>query len=226
MAGIEIKDIKLKEREEGATLLAVGAEGQPGRISQPAEGIYRLARGALKGRVGWRQYPASFPFVLAEENKRAASGRYFQDFSAFVTLYNVKEAMEDTDADEVSFNIFLMDRQNAAIATFLSAVSSPVPLRWDKRGLFNEAIIKEAGYGLFDEGIGLQTASSLIEMMYVTARSNTNARLTKDLAGDFVRELNGMHIRDGVAEVAGLRNRLVSEIKSLQRYFFPRANPV
>jgi hypothetical protein len=137
--------------------------------------------------------------------------------------------MEDTDADEVSFNAFLMDKQNAAVATLLAAVFKDKSRDGrdgrDGRDL-SQAIIENVNYGLFDEGIGLQMAALLIEMMHVTARSNMNARLTKELAGDLMRELNGLYTENGAVVSIGLKNRLACEIKSLRKFFFPKAVPV
>ena len=183
----------------------------------------QVATTALRGRVGWKQYPAAFPFVLTDENKQSASGRYFQDFSAFVTLTNVNDTIEDADSDEDSFNLFLSEKQSAVIATVLSDVFSN---KQSPERNFDEKIIAHIDYGMFDDAIGLQMSVSLIEMMNATIRSNMTERLGKDLSSQLYRELNGLYTDNGVAVAIGLQKRLVREITRLREYFFPKPKSI
>ena len=174
----------------------------------------------MTGRVGWRQYPASFPFALTDENKRSDSGRFFQDFSALATLSNIKSAMEDAEADENAFNEYLSDMQRAAIATVLSGV-----LR-ESRTLRNFDDLVEKNIDVFDEAIGLQVAISAVELMSLSVRSNSNERATKDMSSTLYRELNGLHADNGAPVTVGLKNRISREIATLKKRLFPKPQPV
>ena len=181
---------------------------------------------ALMGRVGWRQYPASFPFALTDENKKSESGRYFQDFNALVTLTNIKSTMEDAQADKVVFNEALLNMQYAAISAIASGI-----LRESANIELSQAVIifgdvaKESP-ALFDEAIGLQVACSAVEMiMLSTTRSNAAERDGKERAQMLFAELNGMLNESGAIVSVGLKNRLARELKYLRARIFPKPKP-
>ena len=175
---------------------------------------------ALTGRVGWKQYPASFPFALTDENKRSDSGRFFQNFSALATLINLQSVMEDAQADEAAFNEFLSDMQRSTIASVLSGI-----LR-ESGTIQNFDDLVEENKTIFDEAIGLQMAISVIETMYSSTRSNFSERMTKELSSLLFRELNGLYADNGVPVSTGLKNRISREIVTLKTKLFPKLQPV
>ena len=126
---------------------------------------------ALMGRLGWRFYPASFPFALNANNKQSDSGRYFQEFSSFVTLHNIHDAMEDENADRASFNRFLLEMQRATITSVLSALFRESHTSRKYRNFDFDVAVTE-NTGVFDEAIGLQMACMVVEMMSASTRSN------------------------------------------------------
>lgn len=174
---------------------------------------------SLTGRVGWKQHPASFPFVLSVENTTSDSERFFQDFSALVTLQNIRSVMEDEEADEAAFNEFLSDLQRKSIASVLSGI-----LR-ESGTLQNLDTLVEDNKTIFDEAIGLQVAISVIEMMYSSTRSNFRERVTKELSSLLFQELNGAHADNGVAVSTGLKNMIQREIITLVKRLFPKPKP-
>ena len=179
---------------------------------------------ALTGRVGWKQYPASFPFTLSTENQRSDSGMYFQDFSSFVTLTNIKDTMDDAETDEASFNEFLTGLQTAAIASVLSALFRESHETAKYRNVNFDDVVQQ-NISLFDEAIGLQTAASVVEMMYSSVRSNSVERQTKDMSALLFRELNGLHTDNGVPVSTGLKNNISREIVMLKKCLFPKMKP-
>ena len=134
---------------------------------------------ALTGRVGWKQYPASLTFELSADNLKSDSGRYFQDFSSFVTLTNIRDTMDDADATEESFNEYLTGLQNAAIASVLSALFRESHEAARHRNIDFDDVVQQ-NPSLFDEAIGLQMAASVVEMMHTSVRSNSVKRETSE----------------------------------------------
>ena len=180
---------------------------------------------ALTGRVGWIQYPTSFPFALTEENGRSESGRYFQDYSALVTLSNIKDTMEDAEADEEAFNVSLSNLQRAAISAVASGIlreGANIEQSAAHDIIDNTAKTKPE---LFDEAIGLQMACSVIELMQHSARSNYTERIGKESSALLFRELNGAYTDNGVPVSTGLKNRLSRELTRLKKILFPKAKP-
>ena len=178
----------------------------------------------MTGQVGWKQYPASFTFVLSADNLKSDSGRYFQDFSSFVTLTNIKATMEDTGATEESFNEYLTGLQRAAIASVLSALFRESHEAARHRNIDFDDVVQQ-NPSLFDEAIGLQMAASVVEMMYTSVRSNSVERQTKDMTTLLFRELNGVHTDNGVPVSTGLKNNISREIVMLKKYLFPKMKP-
>lgn len=77
---------------------------------------------ALTGRIGFRQPAGSGAPVLDTPAKASASGRYFQDFHAIVTVNNIKAVMEQPGASDSDLNTYLANLKQAAVARALNGV--------------------------------------------------------------------------------------------------------
>lgn len=104
---------------------------------------------ALTGRVGWRQPAGSGP-VLDTDNKKATSGRYFQEFHSIVTIQNVYSSMEQAQAIDSDFNAYLSSLQSSVILQALNEVFK-VPqlvesqMVFEKGVYYNPQLIPNAG---------------------------------------------------------------------------------
>ena len=180
---------------------------------------------SLIGRVGWRQFPASFPFALNFENTTSLSGRYFQDFSALVTLTRINDTMDDAEADEQIFNEYLLDLQRAAINTLVSAILRENTCLTPEQAKTRLACFVQDTPEIFDEAIGLQMACAVVDKIQHAPRSNETERTAKETSSLIFQELNGTYTETGVPVSFGLKNRLSRELKHLRGVIFPKPQP-
>lgn len=79
---------------------------------------------ALKDRVGFRQPVGTGAPTLSSAVTTSASGRYFQDFHAMVTVENIKQTMELPAATDGQLITYLGEIRQAAIMRVLGGVFS------------------------------------------------------------------------------------------------------
>lgn len=82
---------------------------------------------ALFGRVGWLQTPGADLPVLNSTNLISRGGRKFNDssFHTLVSLKNIKDVMEQSNASDSDFNTFIEGLQRAVILRSLNGVFNP-----------------------------------------------------------------------------------------------------
>jgi hypothetical protein len=74
-------------------------------------------RSKLNGVVGFRE-PIDPDFqILTTDNKQATSGKYLQDYSAYVTVQNIKDTQPYAEVSDANFNSWLSERiKDAAVS--------------------------------------------------------------------------------------------------------------
>jgi hypothetical protein len=77
---------------------------------------------SLFKRVGWRQPTQTDMFTLDSDNLASTSGLYFDGVHPAVTVKNIKETMEDENADVTVFNTYLKNLQKDAIIKALNSI--------------------------------------------------------------------------------------------------------
>lgn len=85
-----------------------------------------------------------------------------------------------------------------------------------------QQIVKKAA--LFDDVIGLTMASTVVEKIIYSTRSNATERILKEAVGEFgaQMDLNGAAPVSNTGYVPSLKKRISEEYKQLQNAFFPK----
>lgn len=74
------------------------------------------------GVVGFRQSPLTDYAIVDSDNMATSSGLYFQDFSKFVTIQNLKDTQQAIGISNTDFNTWLANSANAAFIKVVRAV--------------------------------------------------------------------------------------------------------
>lgn len=77
----------------------------------------------LTVRLGWKQpTQAGYNTLVSTGNRASASGRFFEDFHAAVTVQNLKNIQPDPQISDADFNVYLSDLTRSVCRQALSQV--------------------------------------------------------------------------------------------------------
>lgn len=161
-------------------------------------------RDLLLSRIGWKD---DARYNVDATNQTSDSGRYFQDEAHFVTLTNIKESMEQVDAEDGEFNTYLADLTRQAVTLVLSDVFRVSNI--DDQVLTDQA-------NLFDNAISKRMAIIVGELLWTSTRSNRTAAMNKENLQKIFLELNGNQQNPNMPIYDGIRARYNREIMELK----------
>ena len=161
-------------------------------------------RDLLLDRIGWKD---DSRYNVDATNQTSESGRYFQDEAHFVSLTNIKESMEQVDAEDDEFNAFLRDLTRKAVTLVLSDV-------FRVSNIDDEVLTDQEN--LFDNAISKRMAIIVGELIWTSTRSNRTVSLGKENLNKIFLELNGNQQNPNMPIYDGIRARYNREIMELK----------
>jgi hypothetical protein len=183
-----------------------------------------VAISALIDRIGWSEVQSSdYPLVLTADNKKADSGRTFDNFHGLVTIDNIYSALPKIGMAINDFNAYLLDLKGQHSRRVLTDIMNRSGEYVDSFD-YDDTIL--AKVHLFDDPLGYSLAASMIELFIGTSRSNFRERNSK-LAYDKLKiELEGARNDRGIKVAAGIKDKYEVAVKEARRIIFPFSIPV
>jgi hypothetical protein len=178
----------------------------------------------LIDRIGWSEVQSSdHNLSLSADNKKADSGRTFDNFHGLVTIDNIFSAVPKIGMEIADFNAYLLDLKSQHVRRALTEIMNKSEDYVDSFD-YDDTIL--AKVHLFDDPIGYSVAASMLELFVSTSRSNFRERNSK-LAYDKLKiELEGARNDRGIKVAAGIKDKYDVAIKKAQNIIFPFKVPV
>lgn len=164
----------------------------------------------LEERIGFGPGDTSLPEVT-ESHILGTSGRTLPFFHKLATLKNIYNTVEKPNMNATEFNAFLQLMKENAVRQVLSAVLDKHK-EYRPEHDYSELIINRPA--IFDDAIGYVMASTVVEQLIATSRSNYIESSAKLSYQQLKMENDGVVDDNGRIRVKGLKREQFSAINA------------
>lgn len=148
--------------------------------------------------------------VVAPEHVSGTSGRTLPFFHKLATLKNIYNTVEMPNMNSGEFNAFLAQMKRDAVLGVLSAILDRHK-NYQPAEDYSELILGRPG--IFDDAIGYTLASTVIEQLISTSRSNYIESSAKLSYQQLKMEIDGVVDDSGRIRVKGLKREVAYSIR-------------